>query len=430
MGLFDDAFDIDEYVRKRLMEMDELKNRELFKEIIADMMSGIYHHVKEEYQFLENRVFREVPVASRMPDVVTGIAQLEEYDVTDKQMYPMNPADLEERTVSVEDMLAAVKEGTPFFLYTCFIAEDFLELKRLVGEERVFHGIMESEYGETAADFILRPNESYRKQIEELYSVSRINQLPWRSVNSPYLYKLFDVYVTRIEQWDEGQQVSKVTVEFEEYAEKVRYRVVPLWNAVPVNIMANAYPQPALERGYYEHCLYRSQFRPECSYLLRHTDWVLRGVRWLEGDLYILSDGETPGDWRFYEFHPVEGKTRYSYPLMGNAQYDTFSLNMIQHYGQRIKSRTELVRFLSSFPCAEALELVDAKILPNRGKQETYSMENFIEYEFRSGNWDRAMEISFRPKDADSFLNRDIMSFLMTGLQHFFPEYECMGKLV
>ena len=430
MGLFDDAFDVDDYVRKRLMEMDNLKNRELFKEIIADMMTGFYHHVKDEYHFLENRVFREVPVAVRMPDVITGIATLDDYDVTDKHMYPMDPEDLEPREVSAEEMLASVREKKPFFLYTCFIAEDYLELKKLVAEERIFHGIIENEYGETAADFILRPNEKYRQQIADLYPVSRINQLPWRSVNCPYLYKLFDVYVVNIDQWDDEQQISKVTVEFEEYAEKVRYKVVPLWNAVSVNIMANSYPQPALERGYYEHCLFKSQFRQDCQYLLRHTDWVLRGVRWLDEDLYILCDGEEPTDWEFYEFHSVPENARYSYPLMSNAQYDTFSLNMMEHYGQRIKTKTDLIRCLKSYPCAEPLEFVEAKIFPNGGKQETYSMESFMEYEFRSGNWDRAMEISFRPRDAEFYMNRDIMSFLMTELQHFFPEYECMGKLV
>ena len=430
MGLFDDAFDIDEYVRKRLMEMDQLKNRELFKEIIADMMNGLYKHVKEEYQFLENRVFREVPVAVRMPDVVTGIASLQEYDVTDKYMHAMRPEDLEAREVSVEEMLSSVREEKPFFLYTCFIQEDYLPLRNLVKEDRVFHGIIENEYGETAADFILRPNESYQRQLEALYPMARLNCVPWRSINSPYLYKLFDVYVTRIEQWDDEQQVKKIAVEFEEFAEKVHYNIVPLWNVVPVSIMANAYPQPALERGYYEHCLYRSQFREDAAYLLRKSDWTLRGIRWLEGDLYILCDGETPGDWEFYEFHQVPENARYPYPLMSNAQYDTFSLNMREYYGQRIKTRTELVRLLESFPCGKSLELVDAKVVPNPGKQETYSMENFIEYEFRSGNWDRALEVSFRSKDNEFYLNRDIMSFLMTELQHFFPEYECMGKLV
>jgi len=189
MGLFDNAFDIDGYVRKRLMEMDELKNRELFKEVIADMMVGLYHHVEEEYRFLENRVFREVPVAARMPDVVTGLETLSRYDVTDKYMRPMNPADLEQPKVVVADMLEAMKEKKPFFLYTCFIGEDYLELKRLAEEERIFHGILESEQGETAADFILRPNTAYRKQLEDLYPMSVVNRVPWRSVNVPYLHK-------------------------------------------------------------------------------------------------------------------------------------------------------------------------------------------------------------------------------------------------
>lgn len=430
MGLFDNAFDIDGYVRKRLMEMDELKNRELFKEVIADMMVGLYHHVEEEYRFLENRVFREVPVAARMPDVVTGLETLSRYDVTDKYMRPMNPADLEQLEVVVADMLEAMKEKKPFFLYTCFIGEDYLELKRLAEEERIFHGILESEQGETAADFILRPNTAYRKQLEDLYPMSVVNRVPWRSVNVPYLHKLFDVYVVHIEEWDEDQQVSKITVEFEEFAEKVTHRVVPLWNADSVHIMANAYPQPAVERGYYEHCLFRSQFRQENDYLLKRADGILRGVRWLDGDLYILCDEDKPVDWEFFEFHRVPEKARYSFPLMSNAQNATFSLNMIEHYGQRIKTKTDLVRFLESFSYGERLEFVDAEVLPNRKQGETYSMEEFISYELRSGNWDRALLVSFRPKDTDFYLNRDIMSFLVTGLQHFFPEYECMGKLV
>ena len=135
-------------------------------------------------------------------------------------------------------------------------------------------------------------------------------------------------------------------------------------------------------------------------------------------------------DWEFFEFHRVPEKAKYSFPLMSNTQNATFSLNMIEHYGQRIKTKTDLVRFLESFSCGDRLEFVDAEVLPNRKQGETYSMEDFISYELRSGNWDRALLVSFRPKDTDFYLNRDIMSFLVTGLQHFFPEYECMGKLV
>ena len=417
------------------MEIDDLKNRELFKEVIVDMLTGLYHHASEEFRLLEERVFREVPSPQKTPQVITGLASRQEYDVTDKNLFPMDESDLEPQDVVVEDMLASVKEQKPFYLFTCFIAEDYLDLKKLLAENRVFHGIIENEYGETAADFIIKPNTRYLKQIEELYAVTVLNQLPWRTVNCPYLYKLFDVYVTGIETWEEQVHVNKVIVEFDEFSDNVKYNVIPIWNARPVQILGNSYPQPALERGYYEHYLYRSQFKEDSEYLLRRSDWTLRGVRRLDGDIYILADGETPGDWEFFEFRPAPEKSWYSYPLMLNGQNDTFSGNMIASYGMRIKTRGEVVRFFESFPGAKGLELVNIDIRENprrRGKEniETYSMEQFIEYEFRSGNWDRAMVLSFSPKDPDSYLNRDIMSFLITELQHYFPEFECMGKLV
>ena len=63
-------------------------------------------------------------------------------------------------------------------------------------------------------------------------------------------------------------------------------------------------------------------------------------------------------------------------------------------------------------------------------KLETYSMEEFIDYEYRTGDRTQTLEFSFRPKDEDFYLNRDIMSFLVTEIQHLFPEYQCVGKLV
>lgn len=433
MGLFADSFDIDSYVRKRLMEMDDLQNRELFKEIIADMMCGIYRHVKEEYQFLEDRIFKETPLPERMPDIFTGLIPRHEYDVTDKYMRPMDAADLDERKISVADMLAALQNGRPFFLYTCFLAEDYVLLKKLAQEERIFHGIVETELGETTADFILRPNRQYEKIVENVYSLASLNYLPWRSINCPYLYKLFDVYALKVD-WEEGdeiQEIRKITVELEEFAEKACHNPLPLWNLESVTLTANAYPQPALERGYYEHMFYRSQFNDESQYLLRHSDWNIRGIHREDGDLYILCDGETPGDWEFYEINSPPPGASYGYPLMSNVQRDSFSRNMIEHYGQRIKTRAELRRFITSFPCADILTLIDVQIVPHRGeKEESYSMEGFIDYEFRSGNRERALLASFRPQDANFFLNRDVMSFLMTGLQHYFPEYECVGQLV
>ena len=89
-----------------------------------------------------------------------------------------------------------------------------------------------------------------------------------------------------------------------------------------------------------------------------------------------------------------------------------------------------MVRFLKSFKCSESLSFVEAKVSSKPRIVETYSTEKFIEYEYRMGDRAQFLELAFRPRDEDFYLNRDLMSFLVTEVQHFFPEYQCVGKLV
>ena len=430
MGLFDDDFNMEEYLKKRMLQMDNLKNREIFKEVIQDMMMNFYAHAREEYQGLQKRVFDEAPRAVRLPDIVTGICAREEYDLPDKYLFPMRAEDLERTEVEVSEMLAARAANKPFFMYTCFFEEDAGELQKLLASGRTFRGVIQNEFSETPASFTIRLNRHYLELIEELYPIAQLNQLPWRSMLTPYLYKLVDVYVTDIEEWDDELEVRQVKVDFEEYADKVRYDMVPLWNVNSVMVRANAYPQPAMERSFYEHYLYQSQFQKGCRYLLREANGEVRAVRWQADDLYILCDDSMPQDWNFYEVHESVQKAPSQYPLFSNAQKDTFSRSMREAFGERIKTRTELVRFLESFVCSSHLQFRDAAVLTEARTVDTYETEQFIAHEFRTGDGRQQLRLDFWPVERDSFLNRDIASFLTAGVQHFFPEYTCIGRLV
>ena len=430
MGIFDSDFNIEEYIRQRIPELDRLENRELFKAIVGNSVLELYKHVKEEYDALEQRVFNEAPRAERMPDLITCVIDAERYDVTDAHMIPMFPDDLNRTEVNDAEMIESVKSGKPFLIYTCMIRADYLELKKLLSGDRRFKGTIENEYGETPAEFILKPADRYIRKAQELYKIAKLNYLPWRSINTSYLYKLFDVYVVSVEEWDDQLEVQHVTPEFDEFGERILYNPLPLWNVREVVIKGNSYPQPAVDRKYYEHYLYQKQFRDGNAYLLRRADTVIRNIRRENGDMYIICDDDLPADWDFYEFIPSPDPKNYSNPLLSNRQNDSFSRNMTEYFGQRIKTRTELVRFFNSFECSEYLSFVDAKLKGKPRRLETYSTEEFIEYEYRTGDRNQTLEFSFRPRDEDFYLNRDLMSFLVTEIQHLFPEYQCVGRLV
>ncbi len=430
MGIFDSDFEIENYIRQRIPELDNLENRELFKAIVGNSILELYNHVKSEYAALEQRVFAETPRALRLPDLITCVVPADKYDVTDSEMFPIFPEDLDRVEINAPEMIYNVKNGREFFLYTCMIKADFLELKKLMNAPRRFSGVIENEYGETPAEFILKPNERYRKKLEEIYDIAKLNYLPWRSLNAAYFYKLFDVYVVSVEDWDDQLEVKKVTAEFDEFSDRILYNPLPLWNVRPVIIKANSYPQPAVDRKYFEHYLYKKQFTEGYEYLLRHSDFVIRNILRQDGDWYIICDSDLPGDWEFYEFASAPNEKNYSNPLISNEQNSSFSRDMIEYFGQRIKTRTELIRFFNSFKCSEYLSFVDAKVIDKALKLETYSTEKFIDYEYRTGDRAQYLEFAFRPHDEDFYLNRDLMSFLITEIQHLFPEYQCVGKLV
>lgn len=430
MGLFDSDFNIEKYVRGRIPELDNLDNRELFKKIVGNLNVDLYKHIKSEYDELEKRVFLEAPKPLRLPDLITCVISADRYDLTDENMFPMFAEDLEEVKVNASEMISEVKSGKEFYLYTCMIKADYLELKNLLQSERRFKGVIKNEYGETPAEFIVKPNVRYRKKAEEFYKIAGLNYLPWRSLNIAYLFKLFDVYVVSIEEWDEQTEVQEVTTNFEEFDEKIFYKPLPLWNARAVTIKGNSYPQPAVDRKYFEHYLYKKQFRSGYEYLLRNSEVVVRNIRRQGGDFYIDCDSELPYDWQFYEFEYAPNAADYENPLMSNEQNKNFSHNMIEYFGQRIKTRTEMIRFLNSFKASEYLNFIDAKILDAPNVVETYSTEEFIDYEYRTGERAQTLEFSFKPRAENFYLNRDIMSFLVTEMQHLFPEYKCVGKLV
>ena len=430
MGIFDSDFDMENYIRQRILELDQLENRELFKTIVQNSIIELYKHIKGEYDELERRVFDETPRAERLPDLITCVVSRDKYDVTDADMHPMIADDLNRVELNGAELIETVKSGREFYVYTCMIKADYLELKKLMTGDRRFRGVIENEYVETPAEFILKPNERYIRKAQEFYHIAKLNRMPWRSVNTAYLYKLFDVYAVSLEAWDDQLEVKKVTPEFDEFGDRILYEPLPIWNAREVIIKANAYPQPAVDRKYYEHYLYRKQFRADREYLLKQSDEIVRDIRRQAGDLYIICDSDLPGDWHFYEFSASPDPKNYENPLMSNEQNEGFSRNMIEYFGQRIKTRTEMIRFFKSFKSSEYLTFVDAKLKGKPRRLETYPTEQFIEYEYRTGDRNQTLELSFRPLDEDFYLNRDVMSFLVTEIQHLFPEYNCVGRLV
>ena len=99
--------------------------------------------------------------------------------------------------------------------------------------------------------------------------------------------------------------------------------------------------------------------------------------------------------------------------------------------GQAVKTKGELERFIRGFDLEEFIEYQDCA-LKEHGLEflETYSMNFFIEDEIRDREGKKQLILYFKPKGKETWLLRDLASFIASEVQEFFPEYECGGKLV
>ena len=59
----------------------------------------------------------------------------------------------------------------------------------------------------------------------------------------------------------------------------------------------------------------------------------------------------------------------------------------------------------------------------------TYSMDSFIEDEIRIGANRSKLIFKFKATDKEFYLNRDIMSYILSRIQWQLPEFECIGEM-
>ncbi|MCL2865489.1 MAG: hypothetical protein FWE25_08125, partial [Lachnospiraceae bacterium] len=59
--IFEEPFDYEKYIEKRLLEIEDLKERRFAREFVADGLKTMMRESERLYQNLEERVYAEIP---------------------------------------------------------------------------------------------------------------------------------------------------------------------------------------------------------------------------------------------------------------------------------------------------------------------------------------------------------------------------------
>lgn len=418
---FTKDFDFRKYMNEQLLEISDEQTRKEIREAIKHLLIPFYDYAEEGYHQLEQRFRKEEETKKEMYQIRIGICKRAQIDTTDPVMHLMKLEDKEKIQVNSAQIMEAMSKKKSLRLFTVFIEKDVLALNRLLKEKRKYQGTIKTEYGEYQGIFSLKKNTEYLQKIEEVYQVFLKNNQVWRTVPEMYLHKMFDVY------FDSGivpeeEKILDIKIDFQEWNPYVHYDYVPLWNLCCDTYKTSAYPELCIDKINYIHTVFGEKLQQDTEYMVVNTE-DMRYAKRQGRDFIIVCDEEKPIAWKLLSF--CYGETVYE-----NYEKELFHSGTKQ-YDKTIRTKGEIRKLIDSLEASRYLKLTEIE----KGEsllleeKETYEMDAFLMDEIRVGENKCNLIFEFVPEDRDFYLNRDIMSYIVSRLQWELPEYHCIGRL-
>jgi hypothetical protein len=423
-----------ELMLEKLKKMESLDQRKLLKEILTGLFTNLLDYQAQVNQHLEERVFSEIDDVERKYDLYFAVCPKSNLDPLDNFWHPVFPEEINLPSYDLKKIFDKLQKNEAVPLFTLFLECDYLLIKKLAISKKTFHGELITDQKRHPIRVKLEQNQNYRLQIEHLYQVFQKNTIPWKTVNQPFANKFFDVIIC---EWEtppeETETVNEITINLEEYERYKKIDLALLWNIEPVKIGGTGFPMPALDRINYEHVLSLKKNGPEHGYLIDEEQTCIRYSMRTEDTITIISSQEKNDAWNLLKItRPLAEPTVHSsYPIASNRRLDSFITKFAQKQAALIRTKAEIYRIVNSFAISPYFELQNIQLSDHRGNRDlTYDFNYFLSDDIRVANAKKIMILTFKPVNLEgNFLIYDWLSFLVSEVQMYFPDYECVGEI-
>ena len=413
---------------ERLRKIENLEQRQLLKDIVSGVFVNLIDYQMDMNNKLEERIFNEMDNDENKYNIYGALSTKEDVDPIHEFLFPIVPADLEDKQIHIENLLAS-KNPEPLVLMTIFLECDAIEIQHLLAQQRLFRGELVTSEGLIEVKLRLIRNTNYLQEINELYSIFQINSLPWKTINHPFVYKFLDVILVDCPPLNEDVEIFEVTIDLEEFDQQKRLNMVPLWNIQRYEVKNSGFPFPAIDKVNFEHVVSLQKLGDQHGYLVDTNEDKVRYIKRSHNELTIVSPQDHSGIWQLLKIAKVENEQigKLNYELLSNRRNEHFMHKLSHKYNANITTKGEAIRLINSFEAADRLELVKIDILEAYLASDDSVYPLFTEVVGEHSH-KKTMLLQFRAKRDKDFIANDILSFLITEVQRYFTEYKCVGQ--
>lgn len=412
----------------KLNKVKGLDDRRLLKEIIVGTVLELSKYQNQINKSVEDRVFNEIKKKEDNHSIYFTINKRENIDPLDEFLFPIFDEDID---INYKKLL----ENEEGILGQVFIKESFQNIEKMLKEDEVFKGEIITNLNTYDISFKLRKSTKYLEEIETLHKIFIVNNIRWKTVNTSYLNKFIDIILLENGLNIEGEEeIENIELFFGEYENLIEKDIIPLWNLKRETISCSTFPMPTIDKINYEHTISLEKEFDNLGYLINNLDEELAYVKHLENEIIIVCPEEKATVWDVMKILRPQNKKFSSYPynIISNSTKDHFINYYSLHNFSHIKTKSEIKRLLASFDISSLIEVKDIVIdFENKDyKDNYYNMNYFFVDSSIVEDKKPIMLITFKLLEDEDYITNDYISFLISNLQTYFPEYKCVGKKI
>lgn len=420
-------------IYSRIERVENLRDRALLKELLNDIIIPLCEHDEKMYKNLEQRVFDEIEYSQKNYSIYTTIVDKKNYDPIHYFLHPMEEEDTNDQKLDFNNLFEKLSENERIKVFKVFFQLDYLKLEEILQEDNKFKGFIKTDAQTYEAEFEITQNKDYQEIIHKLYKIFIKNNIPWRTINAPYISKIVDVNLIGYDEKILEEQIEEIEVDFRQYSSFIKHDIIPLWNVEKLMLKSTGFPIPCEDKINFEHQINLEE-ESENGYLLDCIKEDIKNVRQTKESMIITAKEEDARHWNIFKIvKKRESKLdKYDYDLFSNSKNISFIEKFANYNKNTIKTKAELIRLINAFELNEYLEFKNIYIEENskENKKETYDMNFFISDEIRDFYSNKRLILEFEAKEKTDFIIRDILSFIASEIQGYYPEYICEGRLV
>ncbi|NRT79247.1 normocyte-binding protein [Clostridium beijerinckii] len=422
-------------IYEKLSEIKDLNDRIMLKKIMNSVFEELEEHSNNRINGLEKRVFNELHYIKEKYNIYSTIVKRDRLDITDEFLFPMLLEDTEEKVYDTKEILKVLEAKESKKLFKVFLKCDYLIFKEFISRNSNIKGVIKTDKKTYEAHFKVQENHEYKRKIERLYKSFINSNIAWTTINNPYIHKIADLFLIGCEdKIQEDEEIIEIEVDFGDYSKFIKYNMVPLWNVKELSIKCSGFPMPCIDKVGYEHDISIEKEGKDNGYLIDSKNPDINWAMFTKESVIISSNIKDSIEWNLWSIiNPDKNDPKkYEYELMTNQVSINFSNKLAFDKSYTIKTKTELARLINSFKASKYLKFHDISLMESSKEEQkhTYEVNDFIIDEIREDNIKKSLILYFEPADKENYLNKDILSFLVSEVQFIYPEYKCEGRLI